>query len=202
MSAKSFDSRLAQFLVRPFVNTGLHPNHLTTASLGVGLAGAACFIEGSRCGISIGAGLYILAMFLDHADGELARLSGKASAFGQRYDRAVDLIVKSAVFTGMGIGVARMSASLWPVLMGIACGTAFVGIFLGHDAIAARTRTGLPEQPASGGFEIEDVLYLIGPVVWLGWLEEFLGVTSVGAPAYAFFVFLKWRRLGRALPTP
>jgi archaetidylinositol phosphate synthase len=77
--SKAYDSRLARILVQPFADTSLHPNHLTTLSLLIGLAGAACFAFGSTASISLGAGLYMLSMFLDHTDGELARLSGKTS---------------------------------------------------------------------------------------------------------------------------
>lgn len=193
--SKAYDSRLAQILVQPFADTSLHPNHLTTLSLLVGLAGAACFAFGSTASISLGAGLYVLSMFLDHTDGELARLSGKTSDFGHRYDRAVDLVVKSAVFAGMGAGVARATGSQEPLWMGIVCGTAFVAIFVGHDRIAERTQKGIPEQPASGGFEIEDILYLIGPITWLGGLADFLWIASLGAPIYAGIVWIRFWRL-------
>ena len=143
---KSWDSRLARALVRPLVHTSVHPNHLTTLSLLVGLSGAVSFGLGSSLSIALGAGLYMLSMFLDHTDGELARLSGKTSEFGHRYDRAVDLVVKSAVFAGMGVGVARATGTSEPIWMGLVCGAAFVAIFVGHDQINARTRMGIPEQ--------------------------------------------------------
>ena len=192
---KPWDSRLARVLVQPFVDTPLHPNHLTTLSLLVGLSGAVSFGLGSSLSIALGAGLYMLSMFLDHTDGELARLSGKTSEFGHRYDRAVDLLVKSAVFAGMGIGVARATGTSEPIWMGLVCGAAFVAIFVGHDQIHARTRMGIPDQPASGGFEIEDILYLIGPITWLGGLAGFLWIASLGAPVYASIVWIRFWRL-------
>ena len=192
---KSWDSRLARALVRPLVHTAVHPNHLTTLSLLVGLSGAVSFGLGSSLSIALGAGLYMLSMFLDHTDGELARLSGKTSEFGHRYDRAVYLVVKSAVFAGMGVGVARATGTSEPIWMGLVCGAAFVAIFVGHDQINARTRMGIPDQPASGGFEIEDILYLIGPITWLGGLAGFLWIASFGAPVYAAIVWIRFWRL-------
>ena len=38
------------------------------------------------------------------------------------------------------------------------------------------------EQPCFAGFEIEDVLYLIGPITWLGVLRPFLIAAGIGAP--------------------
>lgn len=82
--------------------------------------------------------------------------------------------------------------------MGIVCGAAFVAIFVGHDRIAERTQKGIPDQLASGGFEIEDILYLIGPITWLGGLANFLWLACLGAPVYAIFVWGKLWRLSVA----
>ncbi len=48
-----------------------------------GLAAAAAFAEGSETWRT---GTFLLGMFLDRADGELARLSGKISPRGHTYD--------------------------------------------------------------------------------------------------------------------
>lgn len=32
------------------------------------------------------------------------------------------------------------------------------------------------------------MLYLIGPITWLGWLEGFLTLAAIGAPFYALWV--------------
>ena len=84
MSAKPWDARAAALLVRPFVDTRLHPNALTTLRLLVGLAGAWLFATGSQ--FNLAALCIVLSNFLDHTDGELARMSGKMSVFGHRYD--------------------------------------------------------------------------------------------------------------------
>lgn len=197
MAGSTFDSRLARACIAPLGQTRVHPNHLTALSLAIGLLGAASYAGGSRWAMALGASLYMLSMFADHMDGELARLSGKTSEFGHKFDRASDLIVKSVVFTAMGVGVARMTGETLPILQGIASGAAFVSIFVLHDRISRVTGAGVPDQPAAGGFEIEDILYLIGPVTWLGFLPAFLAAASVGAPLYAAFVF---RKLRRAIP--
>ena len=103
MATKPWDSRLAHALILPLRDTRVHPNHVTTAALLTGLGGrravrrrppASRPISAPRC--------WVLASILDHADGELARLTGKVSEFGHRYDRAADLIVKLSLFAGMG----------------------------------------------------------------------------------------------------
>ena len=39
---------------------------------------------------------------LDNADGQLARLTGRASAFGRYLDSAMDLVVNAALFSALG----------------------------------------------------------------------------------------------------
>jgi hypothetical protein len=48
-------------------------------------------------------------------------------------------------------------------------------------------------QPAAGGFEIEDILYAIAPVTWLGLLPPFVLAASIGAPAFALWVARDFR---------
>ena len=50
-------------------------------------------------------------------------------------------------------------------------------------------------KPASfAGFETEDVLYLIAPIAWLGWLSPFLIAAVAGAPAFALFTLWEIRK--------
>ncbi|HEV3105536.1 MAG TPA: CDP-alcohol phosphatidyltransferase family protein, partial [Trinickia sp.] len=76
---RTWDARLARRLVTPLKNTRITPNHLTTLRLLTGLAGAACLAQGGLTWTNAGALLVVLSNFLDHTDGELARISGKSS---------------------------------------------------------------------------------------------------------------------------
>src|SRR5580704_13629100 len=93
---RPWDARLARRLVTPLMHSWVTPNHLTTLRLLVGLAAAAAFIPGS----------YVWSNFLDHTDGELARMSGKTSRFGHLYDLASDAAVTILLFIAIGVGVA------------------------------------------------------------------------------------------------
>lgn len=79
---RTWDARLARSLVRPLVDTAVTPNHLTTLRLLIGLAGALCLAQGGFGWINAGALLIVLSNFVDHTDGELARISGKSSKIG------------------------------------------------------------------------------------------------------------------------
>jgi phosphatidylglycerophosphate synthase len=191
MATKPWDSRLALALVRPLRDTRVHPNHLTTAALATGLAAAASYAVGTPRSADIGAVLWVLASILDHADGEFARLTGKVSAFGHRYDRAADLIVKLSLFAGMGASLRHGPLQHWGLPLGVLGGASLLAIFVIRGEMARRRGLGAFSQPELGGFEIEDILYLIAPLTWLGWLGPFLVATAIGTPL--FTLWCAWR---------
>src|SRR5882757_9014684 len=78
-SARPWDARLARRLVTPLKDSWVTPNYLTTIRLFVGLAAAASFIPGTYGWSNLAAVFLILSNFLDHTDGELARISCKTS---------------------------------------------------------------------------------------------------------------------------
>ncbi|TLY73790.1 MAG: CDP-alcohol phosphatidyltransferase family protein, partial [Gammaproteobacteria bacterium] len=90
---RPWDAQLACRLVTPLKDSWVTPNHLTTVRLATGIAAAAAFVPGTYGWSNLGALLLILSNFLDHADGELARLSGKTSRIGHLYDLASDAAV-------------------------------------------------------------------------------------------------------------
>jgi phosphatidylglycerophosphate synthase len=181
---KPWDARLANVLARPLRHTSVHPNHVTTVNFLIGLGAAASYAGGRP---NLGAGLYVTSAILDHADGELARMTGRTSAFGAAYDRATDLIVKIAIFAGMGFGFRHGALGGWAILAGLTAGVAFVSIFMLRSELARREDPAALTQPAAGGFEIEDILYVIAPLTWIGGLQFFVLATAVGAPLFALW---------------
>lgn len=197
--SKPWDSRIASLLVAPLHGTDVHPNHLTALGLAIGLAGAALFAADGGRRAGLGALLVVVSMVVDHADGELARATGKTSEFGHVFDRFADLAVKLSTFLGMGIGLRRGPLGAWAPVLGAAAGVALVTIFNARSALARRI--GAAEafvQPTAGGFEIEDVLYLIGPITWCGGLPAFVVAAGIGAPLFALYTLARLWRVVRA----
>ena len=71
-----WDQRIARLFVRPLVNTPVTPNQITALRLLTGLGACGCLAYGETPVIHWGAGLFVISNFIDHMDGELARLSG------------------------------------------------------------------------------------------------------------------------------
>lgn len=67
-----------------------------------GAAGLASAIELARGHLVVAALLVQLKTVLDNADGQLARLSGRVTAFGRYIDSEVDLLVNAALFAALG----------------------------------------------------------------------------------------------------
>ena len=196
MASKPWDSRLAHQLILPLRDTRVHPNHVTTLALLTGVAAAACYARATPGSANLGAALWIAASILDHADGELARLTGKVSSFGHRYDRAADLIVKLSLFAGMGASLRHGPLRWWGLPLGVLGGCSLVAIFLLRGAMARRRGPVAFEQPRFAGFEIEDILYVIAPLTWLGWLGPFLVAVAIGTPIFALWTARQFVRLG------
>ncbi|KUZ89330.1 CDP-alcohol phosphatidyltransferase [Burkholderia ubonensis] len=201
---RTWDARLARALVRPLVDTPVTPNHLTTVRLLIGLAGAWFLAQGGYGWSNAGAFLIVLSNFVDHTDGELARISGKSSKIGHFYDLAADALVTIALFVSMGVGIiaqgGQMAAS--PVLLGAAAGAAVALIFYLRMRIESFAGKAGTKQAFVGGFETEDVLYLLPLVTLTNGVEPFLLAASIGAPLFAAWVVIDWWRIVRrgALP--
>jgi phosphatidylglycerophosphate synthase len=196
MNKPPYDQRIARVLVRPLARLGVTPNLVTAASLVLALGAGALFALGGTPAIHWAAGIFVLARFLDHFDGELARLTGTASRFGYYFDYITGGLSHAALFAGIGWGLAGGPLGGWALALGLAgCVSALLAMGLNLDL---DRQLGLGEGEAVGypgwaGFELEDGIYLLAPLTWLGWLEPFLVAAGIGATVY-----LLWT-LGRVL---
>jgi archaetidylinositol phosphate synthase len=197
---RPWDARLARRMVAPLIDSWVTPNHLTTLRLGVGLAAAAAFTPGSYGWSNLAALLLVLSNFLDHTDGELARMSGKTSRFGHLYDLACDAAVTILLFVAIGVGVGAKGGfdlSVPPAILGALAGTAIALIFFLRMRIEELHGKAATRQASLGGFETEDVLYLLPLATLSNALTPFLVASAICAPVYAIWVVIEYRRLVR-----
>lgn len=178
-------------MIRPLVSTAVTPNHLTTLRLLTGVAAALAFAVGDYFWVCWGGLLFVFSALLDRADGELARLSGRMSKAGGRYDLFSDSFSNVIAFIGIGVGLRESFLGAWApwlgLLAGLAVGAIFIVVMKLHDS---GVKTGdafyYPQ-----GFDYDDALLLIGPIAWLDALLSLLLAAVVGAPV--FLVFAVWR---------
>jgi phosphatidylglycerophosphate synthase len=173
--------------VRPFVDTALTPSHVTTLRLASGIAAAVAFAIGDRVWDLTGGWLFVVSAFLDRADGELARLSGKTSSFGHRYDLAADAMCSVFAFVGIGIGLSHGPLGDSALIMGLVSAAAIGGLFW----IAQRLESAGEPLSGAAGFDPDDALFIVGPAAWFDLLVPLLYAAALCAPL--FLIFALWR---------
>jgi hypothetical protein len=119
---------------------------------------------------------------------------------GHLYDLASDALVTVLLFVALGLGVRNtepMDSTIVGVVasaQGLLAGVAIAVIFLLRMRIEKMAGKSGTRQAMLGGFETEDVLYLL-PLVTLGNVEApLLMMASVGAPLFAIWVAIHYRR--------
>jgi phosphatidylglycerophosphate synthase len=181
------DQRLARPVARLLAKTPATPNAVTAASIAVGIVAAWLFAKGGGMAYW-GAGVFVVAAWMDHIDGELARMTDRTSVFGHYFDLVATLINYALMFIGAGIGLAAGEIGAMGPVFGILAGFSVVAIIVVRMVVERRHGAGAVRQTVRGGFEIEDVLYVVAPVTWLGFLEPFIIAAGIGAPLFLLYV--------------
>ena len=113
---RHLSERVTPMLVRlPFT-----PNQITFASLLAGLAGALCYLEGSRSWAIAGGVLFVVSYVLDNCDGEVARIKNMQSRFGKNLDDVADWLIHAALFMALGWAAERAFAEVLWFWLGVA----------------------------------------------------------------------------------
>ena len=195
MIGDSWTHRLARVVVRPLVGTSIAPNHLTTVRLVSGLAACVAFAVGEVPWTIWGGVLWVVSAFFDRADGELARLAGTTSPEGHAYDYFCDVAVNGLFFVGIGVGLRGSGLGRWSVALGMLASFSVIAASLLSEQLERREGSGKKAYTGRWGFDFDDVLYLFGPVAWLGWLYPLLLGAAVGAPVFALWTWIRLQRL-------
>ena len=197
-----WDQRVARVVVRHLVHTPITPNQITALTLLLALLGAALLAKSDAQAANWGAGLFVLARFLDHFDGELARQKGLVSRFGYYFDYVTGAISYSALFLCLGLGLSEGPYGGWTTALGVAgsaCAIVALIVNIGRDRqLEPADEAGLTDEldsvryPGFVGFELEDGIYLLAPVTWLGFLLPFFLAAGIGAIVYVLWTFWMW----------
>ena len=192
---RPWDARLAYYLIYPLRDSRITPNHLTCLRLMFGVLAAIALASGNYFWSNIGAICFVISNFLDHTDGEFARLTGKLSKQGHYFDLVSDAMVNIILFMGIGTGLMHSNLGGWALPMGIIAGFSVAAIFHIRHQIEQSVGKTQARQPNYGGFEAEDVLYLLIIVTTMEWLTPFLILASVGAPLFSLWVWREYSSL-------
>ncbi|MGH6660328.1 MAG: CDP-alcohol phosphatidyltransferase family protein [Rhodospirillales bacterium] len=196
-----WDQRIARVLVKPLVKSPVTPNQITIVSLVVALVGAGLLAEGSAAYANWGAGVFVLARFMDHFDGELARQKGMTSRLGYYLDYLSGALSYGALFICIGIGLRESALGPWAITLGlVGAASAILSMVVNLDidkylkADAGKDAVG---YPGFAGFELEDGIYLLALITWLGFLIPFFVLAGIGSAVYCLWTCWSLFRLKR-----
>jgi phosphatidylglycerophosphate synthase len=193
---RNFTRHISRYLTRQCVQTLITPNQLTLVSLAIGLEAAVCFLYGGY-GMSIfGAGLLLFSASIDCTDGEIARLKFMESQLGKRLDIICDNLVHIAVFFAIGMGLyGSTDKSLYILLGSLAVlGSLVCFILLSPQIMSSKNQCGQLQKFLDRNKNLVDRLanrdftYLLFFMALLGSLDIFIGLTAVGANAFAGYL--------------
>jgi len=199
----SWAHKVARLCILPLADTRVTPNHLTALRLVTGMSACAAFAVGTRQWDIWGGWIWLFSTFLDRADGELARLSGKITANGHKFDMIADTTITSLFFLGAGIGLRHTELGGMAVIAGMMGSFGvFAAEYFAEIIDQMGKDTGDKTFASLWGFDFDDVLFLFAPVVWIGWQMPFVLGASVGAPIFALYTWYRLHRLRRGGTDP
>jgi phosphatidylglycerophosphate synthase len=129
---------LAHPLVLVLARLRVPPPLVVAAAGAVGLAAA---VELGRGSLVAAALLVQLKTLLDNADGQLARLTGRTSAFGRYLDSEVDLLVNAALFAALGRATGQPALAL----VGFLALTSVLSLNFNAERLSLRPGAAAPE---------------------------------------------------------
>jgi len=178
--------RLSRHVTRAAVRLGVTPNTVSVASFLVGLAAVWGFWRASPASALAGLALYVAAVVLDHADGEVARLTLTESRLGEWLDVIADNLVHALIVLAMGVtSQAAAGGGVWLGVLGA------VGI-LGSAAVAkwwpdrgaAGAGGALVDMGSRDGFYAMLVLFIAARALLPAALPWLMVLVALGANAY------------------
>jgi archaetidylinositol phosphate synthase len=179
----------------------VRPNHLTALRLLSGLAGCALLSVGSRSTAVWSGILWIVSCVLDRADGELARMGDLRSDSGKVLDFYSDMILDSFWFLGAGFGLRHSSLGEYAAPLGVlACGSMLL-VMWSSELLERLSAPGVKAFDFTGvkRFHPDDMLFLLAPFTWLGWLVPILVASSVCTPIFAIVITVRYFLLKRRI---
>lgn len=194
----------SRWISRALVWTPVTPNQVSLVSLAIGLAAVWCFWNATVASAFLGVLLHVLACIVDHADGEIARLTFQESIVGARLDWTIDTAVQAGLVLAIGVSAEGP-------LMDAVGALAAAGVIL--SAIFARRLARETEAGATGGLLTtianRDVFYLVlvsfAVLRWLAPSLVFVVALVVAAGSQGYWVGCLARtrraRVTASLPT-
>lgn len=202
------DRSISLSVSKILIRTPVTPNHITTASLFIGLFGSWLLAVGSYPQQVLGAVLLWSCCILDGCDGEVARLKLLCSESGALYDIIADNVVHVAIFIAIPMNIHRASPESAFILPGALLVSGLLACMFSVWWLVLRVPK---EKRGATGLFVErvasrDFIYLILALVIIGKLEWFLWAAGIGSHVFNLALWAVYltrsNSEGPALPPP
>ena len=193
---KKIDEKIAEKAVKYLVQTSITPNQVSTFSLLLAAFAAVFFSFGIYFFSVIGSILFILSKFLDNVDGQLARELKTTSKFGWYYDYFSDTAGYVLMFIGISAGIppGTFEIKLFTIIQidiqnYLLFSAIFAAIFNTFLALFHNYRTNKEfyAWPNTDKVNLDDGIYLIGPITWIGFINFFFLIATIGSVVYVIY---------------
>ena len=185
---------LLRHVVRGLAATGLTPNMFTFLGLAVNSWAAALFAMGR---FRQAAAVLFLAAFLDMADGQVARLVGRVTAFGAFLDSTLDRYADLALYMGLVVHYTLIGRSFYMALAAVAMASSFMVSYsrARAESLIPSCKVGFMERP-------ERLVLLIMGGVFNRMAQVLWVVAMISTITVIHRVVYTWQELraGRSLP--
>jgi phosphatidylglycerophosphate synthase len=119
---------------------GIRANHITLTNLVVGIASALFLAAGGYINTAVGGVLFQFTSILDGSDGEVAKLSFRASPTGAWLDTFCDQTITLLVFIGLIVGLYRDYGNSLYIFLGVIAVTSVIALQILLDMYVKKTR--------------------------------------------------------------
>lgn len=175
----------ARALARALSRTPVHPNHVTLLALVPAALSGLAASRGHAASALAALGLFYFWAVLDHADGELARLTGRTSAFGRRLDDICDNIASALILMGVFTGAL---SSARPPHAGLYLVLFYIGLALNASigALVLSIKRQIRQEAAETGRRDPALLAAKRLLDQLTGREPFYLLMALAIPAFRF----------------
>jgi len=187
---------LLERVVKALSATGITPNVLTVVGMAVNVWAAVLFAYGEFHGA---AAVLFLAGFLDMADGQVARHSGRTSAFGAFLDSTLDRYSDLGLYMGLVVYYTLIGRPFYMGLAAVAMASSFMVSYsrARAESLIPQCKVGFMERPERLVLLIIGGTFLrMAPVLWV--------IAVLSTLTVIHRVIFTWReiRAGRMSPGP
>jgi hypothetical protein len=125
----------------------------------------------------------------------LARVGDMMSAKGHAYDYACDVLVNAVVFAAAGLGARHSWLGGAAAPLGLLATAAMLVSWVAGEAYQKLEGSGRKAYAGKWGFDLDDGLYLLAPLIWLNLMSYVLVGASVVATIMALLILVRLGRL-------